>query len=67
MTLLVDGFPKLQTLKDVVRQMSKDTRLRTSFNSQHVRESQTLPKCARHHFYHTFHHSEGNWVGKCLS
>ena len=30
MTLLVDGFPKLQTLKDVVRQMSKDTRLRTS-------------------------------------
>ena len=46
-TLLVDGFPILQTLTDVVRQMSIDTCLRASFNSQHVRGSQTLPKRVR--------------------
>ena len=39
-------FPKLQTVKDLVRPLSKKRRFRTSFNSQHVRGSQTFVKSA---------------------
>ena len=36
-TLIVYVLTKLQTAKDVVRQMSKKPRFRTPFESQHVK------------------------------
>ena len=39
-------FRKLQTVKDLVRQLFKKHRFRNSFNNQHVKESQTLVKFA---------------------
>ena len=41
-----DAFPKLETAKDVVTQMSKKSRFRTPCDSQHVNSSQTLVKSA---------------------
>ena len=37
-------FRKLQTVKDMVRALSKKHRFRTPFDSQHVKGSQTLLK-----------------------
>ena len=54
MTLIVYVFPKLQTAKDVVRQMSKKPRFRKPFDSQRVKLSQKLVKSAWQHFYHIF-------------
>ena len=48
------AFPKLQTVKDLVRQLSKNRCFRTSFDSQHVKRSQTIVKSAWEHFYHIF-------------
>ena len=39
-------FLKLQTVKDLVRPLSKKRSFRTSFQSQHFKESQTLVKSA---------------------
>ena len=47
-------FPKLQTVKYMVRPFSKKRRFRTSFDSQHVKLSQKLVKSAWEHFYHIF-------------
>ena len=54
MTLIAYFFPKLQTVKDVVGWISKKPRFRTLFDSQHVKESQTLVKSAWQYFYHTY-------------
>ena len=54
MTLTPYVFPILQTLKHLVRPMSKKHRLRTPFNSQHVKGTQTLVKCTRQYLYHIF-------------
>ena len=59
-------FPKLQTVKDVVRTLSKNRRLRTFFESQHAKTSQTLVKSAWEHFHHIFHHPENKLVGKFI-
>ena len=50
-TLIAYIFPKIQTAKDVVKQMSKKLRFRTAFNSQHVKVSQIPLKSAWQHFY----------------
>ena len=42
MTLLAYVFLKLHTLKDVVRKMSKKSRLRGSLKRTHGKRSQTL-------------------------
>ena len=47
-------FLRLQTVKDLVIPLSKDSRFRTSFGSQHVKWFQTLGKSAWEHFYHIF-------------
>ena len=47
-------FPKLQTVKYLVRPLSKKLRLRTSFESQHVNGSQTLAKTVPENCYHIF-------------
>ena len=53
-TLTAYVFPKLQTVKGLVRPMSKKPRLRTSFDSQHVNGSQTTVKSAWMYFYQFF-------------
>ena len=52
MIVIANAFPKLQTLKNLVRTLSKKRRFRTSFDSQHVKRSQTLVKSAWEYFYH---------------
>ena len=47
-------FRKLQTVKDLVRPLSKKYLFRNSFKNQHVKESQTLVKYASEHFHHLF-------------
>ena len=47
-------FPKLQSVKDLLRPLSKRGRFRTSFDRQHIKGSQRLPKIAWEHFYHIF-------------
>ena len=39
-------FSKLQTLNDLVRPLSKIHPFRTPFDSQHLKGSQTIVKCA---------------------
>ena len=39
-------FPKLETVKDLVRPLSKKYRFRTFLDSQHVKGSQTLVNSA---------------------
>ena len=50
MIAIVNVFPKLQTVKDLVRLLSKKRHFRTSFKSQHVKGSQTLVKSAWERF-----------------
>ena len=45
-------FLKLATAKDVATQMSRESRFSTSFDSQHVRESETLVRISRPHLQH---------------
>ena len=47
-------FLILQTVKDLVRPLPRNRRFRTSFESQHVKASETLVKSAWEHFYRTF-------------
>ena len=54
MTSMAYAFRKLQTAKDVVRQISKNTHFASLFNSQHVKASESLVKSARQRFYHNF-------------
>ena len=53
-TLRAYVFSKLQSVKDVARQMSKKAHIRTPFNSQHVKGSRTLLKTSKQHLYHIF-------------
>ena len=46
-------FPKLQTAKDVVREMSKKSCFRRPSDKQHCKRSQTLLKSLRQQLYHT--------------
>ena len=36
MIVIANVFPKLQTMKDLVRQLSENRRFRTLFDSQHA-------------------------------
>ena len=44
-------LPKLRTVKGLVRPLSKKRSLRTLFESQHLKGSQTLMKSVWEHFY----------------
>ena len=44
MFVIANVFPKLQTVKTLVRPLSKTRRLRTRFGSQHVKASQIFAK-----------------------
>ena len=52
MTLITDVFPKSWTPKNVVKQMSKMSRLRGPFAKEHSNGDQTLLKYEPHHHYH---------------
>ena len=54
MIFIANLFPKLLTVKDLVRPLSKKRRFRTFFDSQHVKGSQTLVKSAWERFYQIF-------------
>ena len=45
---------QLQTVKNLARLLSKKHRLGTSFDSQHLKGSQTLVKASLEHFYHIY-------------
>ena len=45
------AFPKLQSVKDLIRPLSKKRRFKTPFQSQHVKVSQTLVKSLWEHLY----------------
>ena len=53
-TLKDDVFPKIRSAKEMVRWMSTTPSFRTSFDSQHVKGSQTLIETAQQHFYNAF-------------
>ena len=44
MMVIANVFPKLQTVKNLVRPLSKKHRFRTRFDSQHVKSSQIFAK-----------------------
>ena len=46
MTVIAYVFPKLQTVKEIVRRMFRWPRFRTHFDSQDVKASETLMKSA---------------------
>ena len=52
--VMANVFSKLRTVKDLVKPLSKKRRFRPSFDSQHVKGSQTLVKFAWEHFYQLF-------------
>ena len=52
--VIANVLPKLENVKDLVRPHSKKRRFRSSFDSQHVKASETLGKSAWEHFYHIF-------------
>ena len=54
MTLIADLFPKLRTPENVVRYMSKKSRLKGPFNRQHGKRVQTLLRSERQHGYHIY-------------
>ena len=67
MIVKTNVFPKLKTVKDVVRQMSKEPRFRTPFDSQQVKGSQTLVKSAWQCFYGNYSSHWENLTGKMSS
>ena len=52
MIVIGNAFLKLQSVKILVRPLSKKRRFRTCFDSQHVKASQVLVKSPWEHFYH---------------
>ena len=52
MTLIADLFPKLRTPKNVVRYMSKKSRIKGPFDRQHGKGVQTLLRSEPQHPYH---------------
>ena len=52
MTLIPDLFPKLRTPKNVVRYMSKKSRLKGPFHRQHGKRVQTLLRYDPQSRYH---------------
>ena len=52
--VIADVFPKLTTVQGLVTPLTIQRRLKTSFDSQHVKRFQTLVKYSSEHFYHIF-------------
>ena len=54
MSLIADVFLKLRTSKNVVRSLSKKSRLRGPFDKQHGKRAQTLLQSKRQLPYHVY-------------
>ena len=52
MTLIAYVFPKLRTLKDVVRKISAKSCFRGHLNRQHGKRTKTLTQYHEQHLYH---------------
>ena len=52
MAFIADLFPKLRTLKNVLRYMSKKSRFKGPFDRQHGKRVQTLLRSEPQHRYH---------------
>ena len=52
--VIANVFPKLATVQGLVTPFTIERRLKTSFDSQHVKRYQTLLKSSWEHFYHKF-------------
>ena len=52
--VIANVFPKLATVQGLVTPLNIQRRLKTSFDSQHVKRYQTLVKSSWVHFYHIF-------------
>ena len=63
MIVIANVFPKLQTVKYLLRSLSKKRHFRTRFYSQYVKVFQILPKSQWDYFYYVFHHSQGSSFG----
>ena len=57
-------FPKLPTVQGLVTPITIQRRLKTSFDSQHVKQFQTLVKSSWEHFYHIFSSLWGEIIWK---
>ena len=57
-------FPKLATVEVLVTPLTIQRRLKTSFDSQHVKRFQTLVKSSWEHFYHIFSSLWGEIIWK---
>ena len=62
--VIANIFPKLETVKGLVRALSKKRCLRTYFESEHVKWSQTLVKSVLENFYHIFSSLSGKMTWK---
>ena len=52
--VIANVFPKLSTVQGLATPLTIQLRLKTSFDSQHVKRFQTLLKSSWEHFYHMF-------------
>ena len=62
--LIANVFPKLTTVERFVTPLTIQRRLKTSFDSQHVKWYQTLVKSSRENFYHIFSSLWGEIIWK---
>ena len=67
MIVMANLFPKLETVKNLLRSLSKKGRFSTRFDSQHVKASQILAKSPWECFYLVFSSFSGKLICKmCL-
>ena len=64
MIVQANVIPKLRTVKNMIKPLSKKDLFRTSFDSQHVKGSQTLVKFVWKHFYQFFQSLWGEIIWK---
>ena len=54
MTLIADFFPKLRTLENVARYMSKNSHFQGPFDRQHGKRIETLLRSGQQHCYQIY-------------
>ena len=64
MIVIANVFPKLQSVKDLVKPLSRKRHFRTSFDSQRVNEYETLVNSALENLYHIFWSLWGEMISK---
>ena len=62
--LIANVFPKLATVQGLLTPLNIQRRLKTSFDSQHVKRFQTLVKCSWEKFYHILSSMWGDMIWK---